>query len=982
MFDEDFRADWPVLSPLLDEALGLPADARAAWLEAQRQLSPAQRERLRRLLDEAPQAGDGYLASLPALSKLPAADDEGLVAGAQVGPWRLLREIGAGGMGTVWLAERADGTLKRPVALKLPRLARARGLAERMARERDIVATLEHPLIARLYDAGVDAAGHPWLALEYVQGEPIDVWCQARALGLRERVALLVQVCDAVAYAHGRLVIHRDIKPANILVTDDGQVKLLDFGIARLAQSGLDEGSGGMEAAGTTAPGHTEFAGRALTPGYASPEQMRQEALTTASDVFSLGAVAYALLAQAPAFPFEPRHAEAYAAALARGAARQASEVAPPAMAAALRGDLEAVLARALALDPLARHGGAATLAADLRAWLAGDPVSARRWGAGERLRRLAARHRVAVAGAALALLGLLLGLGIAADQARRARHEAELAAAEAENARREARRAAAVQRLLEQIFSLNGIDQPDPLRAQRTTVRELLDMAASSLDEVTRDTPEAQLELVATLQHLYAELNAFAPAADLARRRVALARRALPPADVRRAEALLALAARLHDTPERPLARQLLDEAGEVLARGGPGAAAQQPHLDLQRARHERWGHLATGLALGERALAGLRERERGSIQHVRALYHVASIAELAGRPELALKLKDESLAMVDELGPRGGRAALVAYADRGQLLADMGRWPEAGRAHDDALAWAERLLGADNVSTLVMRVQRARFLVETGREAEGEAEWAAVRALATGRQPPLPSWWLDYAGSLMARLNLERGRPDLMETSLRSHIVALEKTVPRSAVLARTRHLLARTLLAQGRLDEAEAEMARARALWAEAAAGLRAGALELPLRLLAAELQLARGDAGPALAALQAMQLDPEAGSVRREHTQHALLLAEALRSQGRAAEALPGLRAREAVLHGLPAPWRLRADEADLAHERGQLLRALGRPTEARRAFGEAVALRRAHDLPGSVWVARSAREAGLSRGPAASLPPAPGVPAGR
>ena len=174
---------------------------------------------------------DDRLAAMPSL---PPSDESVAHAGDRVGAYALLREIGRGGMGSVWLAARADGSFKRQVALKLPRLAWGAGLAERMAREREIGALLEHPNIARLYDAGVDERGRPYLALEYIDGQPIDAWCEAQGLSVRDRLRLFVQVARAVAYAHGRLVVHRDLKPSNVMVTPDGQAHLLDFGIAKL----------------------------------------------------------------------------------------------------------------------------------------------------------------------------------------------------------------------------------------------------------------------------------------------------------------------------------------------------------------------------------------------------------------------------------------------------------------------------------------------------------------------------------------------------------------------------------------------------------------------------------------------------------------------------------------------------------------------------------------------------------------------------
>ena len=238
-------AEWARLSKLLDEALDREPAARAAWIDSLGPECEPLKAQLRDLLSRSSSVETrDFLGTLPKMGAEPLVAAPSGMAGQIIGAYRLLREIGAGGMGSVWLAERTDGLINRPVALKLPHLvvARRAELAERMAREREILATLDHRNIARLLDAGISAEGQPFLALEYVEGLPIDTYCSGEGtrapIDLHGRLGLFRQVADAVAYAHGKLVVHRDLKPANILVTADGGVRLLDFGIAKLLEQG------------------------------------------------------------------------------------------------------------------------------------------------------------------------------------------------------------------------------------------------------------------------------------------------------------------------------------------------------------------------------------------------------------------------------------------------------------------------------------------------------------------------------------------------------------------------------------------------------------------------------------------------------------------------------------------------------------------------------------------------------------------------
>jgi eukaryotic-like serine/threonine-protein kinase len=411
----DLAPRWHEISALLDQALDLPAAQRAAWLD---QLSAAHaplEDELRRLLAQLAgvETGD-FLNTLPRLppESGPTADEFEAACGVLVGPYRLLRELGQGGMSSVWLAERSDGQLKRQVALKLPHRSWAGGLAERMARERDILATLEHPNIARLYDAGVDRHGRPYLAMEYVDGQPIDVHCREHALPLRARIGLLLQVCNAVAHAHARLVVHRDLKPSNILVTAEGQVRLLDFGIAKLM-----EGDRAEETA------LTRLSGRALTLDYASPEQIRGEALGTASDVYSLAVVAYELLSGSRPYRLKRGSAAELEEAIANADLPRASDAAEDAQQKrSLRGDLDAILNKALKKEPTQRYATMTALAEDFDRHLKGFAVLARPESRAYLARKFIRRHRLPVASATAVVLALGIGLGTALWQTRVAR--------------------------------------------------------------------------------------------------------------------------------------------------------------------------------------------------------------------------------------------------------------------------------------------------------------------------------------------------------------------------------------------------------------------------------------------------------------------------------------------------------------------------------------------------------------------------------
>jgi serine/threonine protein kinase len=406
------------MSSLLDEALELDPESQRIWLES---LSPEDQDlvpALRRVLlpQEGLAVGADRLFTLP---KLRDADCEtGLGSGPQpgefIGPYLLIRPLGSGGMGSVWLARRSDGPISREIALKLPLSSLRPDLASRFVRERDILAGLEHPNIARLYDAGVSAEGVAYLAMEYVQGEPLTAWCDAHRLDIDGRLKLFLQVLEATQYAHGHQVIHRDIKPSNILVTDSGQVRLLDFGVAKL--SGDEDDQAGL----------TRLYGRALTPDYASPELARGDPIGAATDVYSLGVVLYELLAGT-----RPYRIKSAVSVMLLGQAIDTARVKPPstqlgadagstrgaeplALARRLRGDLDAIVLKAVAKAPADRYGSVAALADDLLRHLRGVAIAARPDRFVYRMIRYALRHRFATSAGATAAVVLAGAVGYA----------------------------------------------------------------------------------------------------------------------------------------------------------------------------------------------------------------------------------------------------------------------------------------------------------------------------------------------------------------------------------------------------------------------------------------------------------------------------------------------------------------------------------------------------------------------------------------
>ena len=502
---ETWVTQWKLVSHLLDEALLLPIPEQRRWLADLPAEHAPLRETLRHFLElHARIDGEGFLEGPAAIAAdtTPAAM---LSPGDIVGPYRVIEELGTGGMGSVWLAERSDGKPRRRLALKLPRMMWASDLSERMERERDILGSLEHPNIARLYDAGLDDQGRPYLAIEYVEGIRITHYCQENELDTRRRVQLFMQVLAAVQYAHTRLVLHRDLKPGNILVNRNGDVRLLDFGIAKLIEETLPDDE----------PDLITMT-RALTPRYASPEQLRGERLTLVSDVYSLGVILYELLTGVSPYPKSAKSRGELELAVIEGvivppSRRAASEsgtsdlqLAGFRLSRELRGDLDAIVMKSLSLAVQGRYASVEALTADLERWLNGRPVHAIPPSALLIARKFILRNRVAVSVAAVAVVGVLTASGIAIYQADKATAESQ--------------RAAATRDFLIDMFESAN---PELHGGREATVRELLHAATQRLTFEGNNDAILSTEMYAAIAKIWLKFGDDANAIEALQKRV-----------------------------------------------------------------------------------------------------------------------------------------------------------------------------------------------------------------------------------------------------------------------------------------------------------------------------------------------------------------------------------------------------------------------------------------------------------------------------
>jgi len=895
------EVEWQRLAAAVERLLDLPPGERRAALDELPDEELALRSRIERALDAA-SADDGPLArpaaeswsGLLADSAGAAPEAQAVGPGSRLGPWRLGEELGRGGMGTVYAATRDDGEFEQRVALKLLRFGfDEEATRARFLRERQILARLQHPGIAHLLDGGVAPDGRPYLVLERVAGETVTAWCDRRRLALEPRLRLFLQVVAAVDYAHRNLVVHRDLKPSNVLVTDDGQVKLLDFGIAKL----LDDESGD---AALTRTRHDA----PLTPQYAAPEQARGEATTTATDVYALGLLLCELVAGEPPYRVDGDSARAVERAIEtavpqppsqlvrRGddAAAAARDTTRERLAHRLSGDLDAIALRALAREPERRYRSVGDLARDIEAHLDGRSISARRDSPPERAWRFVRRHPVGAA-AGLAIVALTFASLVALAIALRS-SAARLA---------EAERASAIQRFLLDLF-----ESADPARArgETLTVRELLDAGAARSDRDLAAQPKSRQAIVQTLGALYLDLGAWDRAAPLLDEALALAEREYGPRSIEAATALAAVGqldywrddyARALERQDRALAivsaapgdhraqlAGLLLDSGStlrLLERHAEAEARQRRALELDRTLHGE-ASLEVAKDLAALVLTLHRdERDEEALPLAERAVEIRRAGLPADHPELADSLEGLGLALVG-LG-RGADAEAPlretldirrrVYGDaHPQLLEALNslasgleseaKFAESRALRQEAVRVARRVLpaGSNSLATQVNNLAIVCYrLDDLGCAADGFREALAIWLPLDGERHPSVATARNNLGTVLLKLGRAAEAKPELELALE---IRLATSGEESQLVAQTRRNLGLAELALGDLAGAREQLDRSleqsRQLYAS-------NHPRLAEALLAhAELRLAEGRAGDAVPELE------EALAIRRE------------------------------------------------------------------------------------------------------------------
>lgn len=886
----------------------------------------------------------------------------GGLEGRLFGPYRVIRLLGRGGMGSVWLAERIDGLFERQVALKIMHQAlldtRER---DRFARERQIVGALRHPQIAQLLDAGVSADGQPYLALEFVEGASITTHADAHRLPLRRRIELMLQVLSAVEYAHNNLVIHRDLKPSNILVTPAHEIRLLDFGIAKLMSDGI-----ARETELTAA------VGRALTPEFASPEQLSGQPLTTASDVYSLGVLLYGLLSgerpyrlarQAPSaledaiLNVEPLRPSA------RTPTVEACELratTPKKLARTLRGDLDTIVLKALRKDPRARYGSAEAFRQDLERYLQGAPVLARPDSRAYRTGKFLRRHWLRVGVAVLVSMALVGAAAVSVERARAARQHQLVA-------EREARRSQAVLEFLLALFSKNGDQQAAPVRVRELTARQLLEIGAREAPRRLESDPEVQAEILNQLADIYAQLKLGEQAGELRRAAIEALARELGPDHERVAHAWLLLASDVAYTNQRALAREALAKARAILDRRGDQASEARGMAWLASAQLNRHDSLVELFHDAEQARRHFAEHPPEELWSgpFKALELEGIAHHLAGHYVQAEAIQRRAITEIERVAEHSTAWRInptIRIAEAQLARADL---DAAIASFEEALSLSMQINGEGNGQTLQTRAKLGGALYTGGRREEGLAVLDATLAvLESEPDTDTAGAWSSLRQWRGAALFAE-GRVEEADALWSAEVDDRRKYYPDTMPLARALVAHASAAIALGRYGAAEASLDEGCRLWRERSGGAAAAALSNDCWLARAQLSLARREPAEAISWLVQVVPLPDPVALAVDGVQAKVLLAAARLEQGDVAAAQSSARAALAELEASGQRGRQRQLEARARLRLGQALHRAGAVSEALPELEAAVAALAATGDARSPWLGEA--EAALGRG---------------
>lgn len=894
---------------VFDAAVDLPTGEQAAFIDRECGGDEALRAEVLELV-RAYHHSDSFLESPAARIAAPLLDAAAALAGPvpeQIGPFRVVREIGRGGMGRVFLAERADGQFEQRVALKLIQHGTP-GLVRRFVEERRIVALLEHPGIARLVDGGVTNSGLPYFAMELVEGEPIDRYCDARALTLDQRLELFVGVCDAVAYAHRYLIIHRDLKPSNILVTADGQPKLLDFGIAKL----LGAEQGGDDAT------RTGFS--AMTPEFAAPEQVRGAPVSTATDVYSLGVLLYLLLTGERPYDVRGRSPAEVERIVCVDDPPKPSSKAPPPLRRRLRGDLDLIAMTALHKEAERRYQSPATLAEDLQRFRQGRAILARPDSARYRVQKFVGRHRAGVAVAGL-LAAALVG-GASRERVLRGRAEVE------------ARKAKEVEAFLVGVFDVadpSGWKEPE---GGSVTARELLDRGASRIDSMLVGQPEVQAELRSVLGRIYTSLGLYDKATPLLQRSLAQRTSLHGPLDASVAENMDLLGNALTRMDRFGAAEPLLRRALEQRRRHfGNTHAATAESIDHLATLLEQRNEYAAAEPLYREAL-GVRRSLSGdtTVEFASALGNLGLLLYRRGAFAEAESLQRRALDInLRRLGENHARTA-ETMQNLAMTLSRRGAFEQAEAYHRRALAAKRKALGDAHPSVTVSLNNLANMLGRNlGRLDEAEA--LVREALALDRQMfgERHSYVAESLRNLGIVLRLKgdfAGADSALRQALainrRLFVEPHERTATNLAALGQLR-------LATGDGAGAIAYVRQSLAQYRQLLGESHPNTVTMTATLGFVLAEFGDPVEAESLSRAALSRLDPEKGEQRAQFISAELGLGKALLAQGRTDEALPIL---ERVVE------RARAQFGDGNWRTGDALLTYGSALAAKRRYADA------------------------------------------